>query len=145
MKRIGLLKHLLTAFIIAAGLYLACYKWIEQRRTRKGAWEVRFAIESEIPAIIIDQPGLQISNVRIFFPDRDMVTNFSASMTFAQPRQWPFPVPFGKVVFMDTTFLPGTVTFELFGHEVQLLPRALSIDRKEIPWQSHTNIPISKN
>ena len=142
MNTSGIIKHIWLAFVIAAGVYFVAYKWIEHRRSRKGPWEVRFAIESEIPAIIINQPALEIQNVRIFFPGQDIVTNFSETMTFAQPRPWPYPVPFGKIIFMDTTFLPGTVVFELFGHEIQLLPRALTVDRNEIPWLSHTNIPV---
>jgi hypothetical protein len=45
-------------------------------------------------------------------------------------------VPFGKCVFLDTTFLPGTVVLDLFGHEVQLLPRVLTIDHVEHAWHS---------
>ena len=142
MKSTGPLKHFLFAFIIALVLYLVAYKWIEHRRTGNGPWEVRFVVESEIPAIFINQPKLQIQNVRISFPGENIATNFSETMTFAQPRQWPFDVPFGKVIFMDTTFLPGNVTFELFGHEIQLLPRVLTIDRKEIPWRSNTNVSL---
>ena len=142
MKSAGPLKHFLFAFIIALALYLVAYKWIEHRRTRSGPWEVRFAGESEMPAIVINQPKLQIQNVRILFPGENIATNFSETMTFAQARQWPYAVPLGKVIFLDTTFLPGNVTFELFGHEIQLLPRVLTIDRKEIPWQSNTNIAL---
>ncbi len=43
---------------------------------------------------------------------------------------------------MDTTFLPGTVTFELFGHEIELLPRALIIDRQEHAWQPNAAINL---
>ena len=56
----------------------------------------------------------------------------------------PYEVPFGKCVFMDTTFLPGTVTFELFGHEIELLPRVLIIDRQEHRWQSDAVIVLSR-
>jgi hypothetical protein len=44
---------------------------------------------------------------------------------------------------MDTTFLPGTIVFDLFGHEIQLIPRVLRIDGKEIPWQSNATIPVT--
>ena len=37
---------------------------------------------------------------------------------------------------MDTTFLPGTLTFQFFGHEIELLPRVLVLDRQEHPWRS---------
>jgi hypothetical protein len=56
----------------------------------------------------------------------------------------PFDVPFGKCVFMDTTFLPGTLAFELFGHEIQLIPRVLTIDKQEQPWRSNVIIPVTK-
>jgi hypothetical protein len=39
-------------------------------------------------------------------------------------------------------YLPGTVTLELFGHEIELLPRVLIIDRKEHPWKSGTTISL---
>jgi len=31
-------------------------------------------------------------------------------------------------------FLPGVVTMNLLGHEIELMPRTLVIDKKEIPW-----------
>ena len=42
-------------------------------------------------------------------------------------------LPFGEMIFQDPTFLPGTVTMRQFGHEIELLPRVLIIDKKEIP------------
>ena len=47
-----------------------------------------------------------------------------------------YEVPFGRGVFLDLTSLPGTATFELFGYEIQLLPRGLIIDRQEYPWRA---------
>jgi hypothetical protein len=43
---------------------------------------------------------------------------------------------------MDTTFLPGTVTLEVFNHQVELLPRVLVIDRQEHPWLSESTITL---
>jgi hypothetical protein len=31
-------------------------------------------------------------------------------------------------------FLPGVVTMNLLGHEIELMPRTLVIDKKEVPW-----------
>ena len=56
----------------------------------------------------------------------------------------PYEVPFGNCVFMDTTFLPGTITFQLFGHEIELLPRVLVIDRQEHPWRPDTAIALPR-
>ena len=66
------------------------------------------------------------------------------TLLFAQPRPVPYEVPFGKCVFMDTTFMPGTVTFDLFGHEIELLPRALIIDRQDHPWQRDAAITLPR-
>jgi len=137
-------KHFIIAFVIAVIVYAVSYSWIEHRRVRKGAWEIKFVVETNTPAIVINEPALKIENVRITFTDENIATNFSATMDFEQPRQWPYEVPFGKVIFMDTTFLPGNVTFQLFGHEIQLLPRALAVDAKEIAWQSDTNIVLTR-
>ena len=52
------------------------------------------------------------------------------------------PVPFGKVIFEDLTFLPGVVTFDLFGHEIELLPRTLIVNKRGIPWQSGVTIDL---
>jgi len=64
------------------------------------------------------------------------------TLIFREPRPVPYSVPFGKCVFMDTTFLPGTVTFQLFGHEIELLPRVLIIDHAEHPWLSHSTLSL---
>ena len=31
-------------------------------------------------------------------------------------------------------FLPGIVTMNLLGHEIELMPRTLVVDKKEVPW-----------
>jgi hypothetical protein len=44
--------------------------------------------------------------------------------------------PFGEIIFFDTTYLPGTVTLDFFGHEVEIMGRTLILNFKEHPWQS---------
>ena len=44
---------------------------------------------------------------------------------------------------MDTISLPGTVTFQMFGHEIELLPRVLTIDRQEYPWRPEATISLA--
>jgi hypothetical protein len=44
---------------------------------------------------------------------------------------------------MDTTFLPGTVSFtNIFGHDIELLPRVLIIDRQEHSWKTGERIVL---
>ena len=139
MKSERMLKQVSGVFVAALVLYVLVYHWIEQRRTAKGPWQVTFTNSSGVPAIVVQQPALGISNVQLRFSG-ETSTNPPETQTFASPRPVPFPVPFGRCVFEDTTFLPGTVTFQLFGHEVELLPRVLIIDHQEHRW-----IPNSTN
>lgn len=143
MKAERPLKHFLLAFLLALVCYAIFYKAIERARTRKGPWVVTFttSLSSNVPTLIINQHRLAITNVEIRFPEQQAPSsNALGTMVFSQPQPVPFPVPFGKCLFMDTTFLPGTVTFLLYGHEIELLPRVLFIDRQERPWLSDSQI-----
>jgi hypothetical protein len=154
MKRDNPARHFIVAFIIALLGYMLVYHFIENRRTRKGPWQVTFTnTPSGAPAIVITQPALGISNVQIQFPNGGItnhdlpITGYQLPVTnhllFNQPRPVPFDVPFGKCVFMDTTFQPGTLTFQFFGHEIELLPRVLVLDRQEHPWKSGQIIALN--
>jgi hypothetical protein len=144
MKTDGLLKHFVAAFGIALLVYVLAYTGIEHRRTRNGPWRVIFTNDlSGAPALLINQPRLAITNVQIIFSGRSVTSaNEGGIVTFDRPRPVPCEVPFGRCVFMDTTFLPGTIVFELFGHEIQLLPRVLTIDKAERPWRSSETIAL---
>jgi len=144
MKSDGPLKHFAIAFLIAAACYAVFYPTIENRRVRKGPWEVTFTNTNEgVPIVVINQPKLSITNVQLSFPDQPALpAHAGTNLTFAQPREVPYKVPLGQCVFMDTTFLPGTVTFQLAGHEIELLPRVLIIDRQERPWVCDQTITL---
>ena len=145
MKSDNLLRHIWVPFVIAVLVYLFFYTGIEHRRTKNGPWEVVFTNNAAgAPTLMINQPKLAIANVQITFPGAsNAAAAHAATMELSQPREVPFQVPFGKCVFMDTTFLPGTIVFDLFGHEIQLIPRVLTIDGKEIPWQSNATVPVA--
>src|SRR5579859_5325558 len=111
MKSDGPMKHFILAFLLAVICYAFFYHNIEHRRTRKGPWVITFTNDtSGNPALVIHQPVLAITNVQITFSDQKTDTGFSpATLLFSQPRPVPYSVPLGQCVFMDTTFLPGTV------------------------------------
>ena len=140
MKSERALRHFVLAFLLALVCYAVFYFIIEHRRTRKGPWEVTFTSGADgAPTLIINQPKLSITNVQIAFPDEVAGTpHHFGTLKFNEARQVPYDVPFGKCIFLDTTFLPGTVTLQLYGHEIELLPRVLVIDRQEHPWLSGT-------
>jgi hypothetical protein len=143
MKSDNLFRHVWVPFVIAVLVYVIFYTGIEHRRTRNGPWRVVFTNDAAgSPALLINQPALAITNLQITFPGETNAQ--SASFEFSQPREVPWDVPFGKCVFMDTTFLPGTIVFDVYGHEIQLIPRVLTIDKKEIPWRSDATIPVMR-
>src|SRR6185436_10633530 len=90
--------------------------------------------------IDVAQPRLGI-RCKIDFPGETVFTTnlLPATVSFDRPRK---PVPFGKVIYEDLTQLPGVVTFDLFGHEVELLPRALIVNKREIKWSSQATIGL---
>jgi hypothetical protein len=143
MKSDNLLRHLMVPFGIAVLIYVVFYTWIEHRRTRKGPWEVTFTNSvSGAATLVINQPALAVTNLQITFPGETARTN--ASLSFSRPQEVPWDLPYGKCVFMDTTFLPGTITIDLFGHEIELIPRVLTIDHQEMPWVSDKTILVAE-
>jgi len=145
MKSDRLWNHAAVALAAALIIYTIAYRSIEHRRVRNGPWQVTFTNASGQPAIAINEPKLAITNVQIVFPGEALPgTNFSRTLAFDQPHEVPYDIPLGKCIFMDTTFLPGTIVFELFGHEIQLIPRVLTIDKKEIAWRSNAVITLPR-
>ena len=146
MRRDNPLKHFVIAFAIAVVVYVTFYGWIEHRRARKGPWEMTFTTNSAgAPQILINQPKLALTNFTIRFPGESIpITNLPAMLSFKEPRQVPYPVPFGRCIFMDSTFLPGTLTFQFFGHEIELLPRVLIIDHREYPWSGEPVVSVGR-
>jgi hypothetical protein len=170
-KATGPFKHFVFAFLIALALYAVAYSFIENRRTRKGPWLVTFTYaptasvsppllgeragvrasqrtyqtNSQQPSLTINQPWLNLSNVVITFPDSasdTRIANTNETIDFRVPKDVPFNVPFGTCIFEDTTFLPGTIVFKMFGHKIQLIPRVLTVDGKEYPWKSDSMLNV---
>ena len=143
MKSDGFLKPLIMVGLTVMALYFVVFYGIEGCRHAKGPWEVTFTNDvSGAATLVINQPRLAITNLQITFPGETNRTN--VSLSFSQPQQVPWDLPYGKCVFMDTTFLPGTITFDLFGHEIELIPRVLTIDQNEIPWESGKTIRVAR-
>src|SRR3954452_1301177 len=134
-------KTILTWFFVVLGLYLLVFYVFEYWRHRRGAWEVDFVSDSGgRPSIVIYQARLNISSVEVLFPDQKTeATNVSKRITFDRPLR---KVLFGRVLYEDLTVLPGVVTLDLFGHEIELLPRALIVNKKEVPWKSESVIEL---
>jgi hypothetical protein len=121
-------------------LYFAAFYGIEGCRHMKGPWEVTFNTNSTEPLIVIKQARMGL-NSTIRFPDERVETTnvLPQTVKFDRPKK---PVPFGKVIYEDLMQLPGVVTFDLFGHEIELLPRTLIVNKREIPWNSQQSVEL---
>lgn len=142
MKTEHLPKILLTGFVAALLLYVIAFGFLQSCRTTKGPWHVTFLSDaSGVPGLEIKQDKLNVSK-RIKFTDQTIPEkNLAREVVFNDPTQT--NIPFGQVIFQDLTFLPGTVTLNLFGHEIELIPRTLTIDRQENPWKNGEEISIT--
>ncbi len=134
-ERIG--RQLLIVFAIVLVCYVAGFWGSEWWRHRQGPWEVTFAVgRDEVVSVEVNQPRLGIAGVRVELPAPGRGRPSAAqTVRFTQPTDRG-RVPFGRVKFLDTTVLPGTVTLDLFGNEIELLPRVLVINRQEHAWRS---------
>ena len=140
MRSSGLAKPVLVGLLLAVIIYAAGFALDQHLRTRNGPWSVTFTTEpSGAPALLVNQRKLNVANLKIVFLG-ETVTNVHETVAFDFPQK---PVPFGKVKFEDLTYLPGAVTLDCFGHEIELLPRTLYINRKAHPWISSGAIMLS--
>jgi len=141
-------------FGVTLVLYFAGFYGIEYLRERKGPWQVNFDDEAAGgPTMTIRQPSLGIDGFRIVFEGVSKDGLASGELTFDEPgrnaqpmdktpessqelKQKSFRVPFGECIYQDLMFLPGVVTMNLLGHEIELMPRTLVVDKKEVPWST---------
>jgi hypothetical protein len=135
--RIG--RQVLITFVIALALYVTLYSVDRHLRLRKGPWEVTFVSDGKTaPAIVVNEPKLGIANVRIELMEEQQ-SAVNSTVAFHEPAM---RLPFGQLIFDDLMYQPGTVTLNLFGHEIELLPRTMIINRKEVAWKSGAVIQL---
>lgn len=140
MRSDGIVKHLVMAFVLAVGLYIVAFSWIQHRRTYRGPWRVTFASDAAgRPSVRVSEPALKISELLIFPGQTIAVTKLNRTESFEEQMT---NLPFGQWLFQDPTFLPGTLTMRLFGHEIEFLPRVLIVDKKEIQWKAGDVIQV---
>jgi hypothetical protein len=140
MRSDSLIRHFAITFGIAVVVYIVSFGWIQHRRMFRGPWEITFATDAAgQPSLAISQPVLKVSET-ITFPGQKIAP---ASLARAQRFEEAVTnLPFGEMIFQDPTFLPGTVTMRQFGHEIELLPRVLIVDKKEIPWRAGQTVAV---
>ena len=139
-----MVKKLFWTFIATLFLYVTIYGGCQAMRVRGGPWNVTYALgEGGVPELRIEHPRLLgPMPVTLRFPgEKPVRTDLPITAVFSAPIT--NAMPFGPVIFVDTTQLPGTVTLNCFGHVVEMVPRTLFIDLKEVPWSPATNLLLS--
>src|SRR5215207_6731769 len=126
-------RWIALVFVAALAFYFAGFYGLEYLRVRKGAWKVAFEPNpGGDPVLRITQPSVGVIDMKLIFHG-ERATNQPATVHFDTVQK---NALFGDVIYEDLTFLPGVVTFNLFGHEIELVPRVLVVNKHEIAWQS---------
>ena len=140
-------KQIIICFLLVLIAYMSVYHWVEYRRHFKGPWQLGFETNaSGQPTLTIHQPKLNLTKqIQLngeswhptFSPSTNMApivaTNDAGAVTVAINRPG-LDIPFGRIIYEDLTFLPGVVTLDLFGHEIEMMPRVLLVNKKEVAW-----------
>ena len=132
-------KIFITIFLVVLFSYVTIFTLIEHRRVTNGPWEVTFTTNS----VVINQPRLGLTNITLALPPLVTTNSLPLTLIFDENKPTPYPVPGGQCLFLDLLYRPGTVALEISGHQIQLLPRTLTVDHKEIAWQSHTTVDLT--
>ena len=138
-----LIKRLPATFIATLFLYVTLYGACEMKRRQGGPWNVTFATSNGVPELRIEHPKvLGPLPVTLRFPgETPSRTDLPITAVFSNPIT--NSMPFGPVIFVDSTLLPGTVTLNCFGHVVEIVSRTLFLDFHEVAWVPGTNITVS--
>ena len=154
LPRDSILPFALVMFAIAIVIYTFFYSTDQSLRSKDGGWEVTFTTNQfGAPMLQASLMSKGIENCSVVFNGEKLPPDFKPVTTnLVTPIQLPVAVPFGQWFYADLTYLPGVVTFNLFGedgnatgrrHEVELLQRGLVVNRKKHDWQPSLKIEVS--
>ena len=154
--REDIFKFVAKTALIAAVVYVGFYSFDQWMRNKDGPWEVTFDKDANgTPMLVINWAARGFSDCKVLFPGESVPDGFqTVSTNYVDPSHLPLNIPFGEWFFADLTYLPGTVTYDLFAedtnatskgrrHEIELLPRGLVVNRKAHPWKGGMRIEVS--
>ena len=132
---------------VALVAYVFTYAGDQSLRSKDGGWQVAFTTNSAgTPMLRVNLPSKGFTNCTVLFEGESIPTGFQPLTTnFTDPTHLPVPVPFGEWFYADLTYLPGAVTFNLFGkeangtagmrHEVEMIQAGLVVNRHRHDWR----------
>ena len=140
-------------FFIALSVYVLTYSTDQNLRRKDGGWEVSYTTnQTGTPMMVVNLPSAGITNRTVIFNGETVPPYFKTYATnYVIPTHLPVAVPFGQWFHGDLTYLPGVVTFNVFGadanttglrHEVELQKRGLVVNRQRYDWNG-TPVEVS--
>ncbi len=132
-------------FVLALGVYVLLYSTDQNLRSKDGGWQVTYTTNQVgTPMLVVNLSSAGIADRAVIFNGETVSAGFRPFTTnYVTPTHLPVAVPFGQWFHGDLTYLPGVVTFNLFGadanatgprHEVELQKRGLVVNRKRHDW-----------
>jgi len=140
-------KRFVGLFFATLFLYITFYGACTAYRRKGGPWAVtQDKLPDGTPVLRIEHHRILADGpVTLTFPGETAparFTNAPYQRVFTLPNTNTFP--YGPVEFLDTTFLPGSVALDVFGHLVELVPRTLYLDGRDVGWTPGTNLVVPK-
>ena len=151
--RESMMPFVVGMFFIALGVYVLMYSTDQNIRSKDGGWQISYTTnQSGTPMMVINLASSGITNRTVIFNGETVPPDFKTYTTnYVTPTHLPVAVPFGQWFHGDLTYLPGVLTFNVFGadanttglrHEVELQKRGLVINRKRYDWNG-TPVEVS--
>lgn len=135
-------QNLWFRVVIFAFLFIAVFLVIfKSFNDRRGYWEIRIGTDDSRLALTIRLAESEKDNQsrRIVFKDIDVSDQKLGTCKLPDEVD---EMPDLLLTFQDTTLRPGRVTFELHGHEIDIMKSELKIDGKKYIWESLEPIEI---
>jgi len=115
-------------------IYLIAWNGLEYMRSRHGPWAFEFSRRSpDVLALVAHQSSLGIEGFEIIVEGVDGIEDFEGSETVVFDGV-ESSLPVGTIRYHDLMILPGVITIELYGNEIEFLPRTLYVNREEVAW-----------
>ena len=123
---------LIIILLITLLVVIAAFIFIIKPIRERSPWNIKFEISDGIPSIYISNNTPMVPATKIIFSNEKINRDLSENIAFEKHNI--NKIPFGEITFTDVTLFPGRITLKLFNHEIDILPRALIIDKKEYKW-----------
>lgn len=135
------LRSVLIFFLALIPVYGLVFWGTEYLRGKDGPWRLVFSSDaSGEPSLMVEHAGILAGGVEVRFTGEKIAPGTRVECILDKPGK---PLPWGKRISEDITFLPGTLAIDAFGHEVEIAPRVMVINRKEIAWGSQMRVQLT--